>query len=67
MGKLCVLEGMIEYVNAEDPANPINLRHGEHVVIEPKKYHYVRPDRDARFFVEFYRETGVLESGTPDS
>ena len=54
-GKLVVLEGALDYVLSGPPMETQRLSAGHFGLIEPGVSHFVRPDRDAVFKVEFYR------------
>jgi tellurite resistance-related uncharacterized protein len=54
-GKLCVIAGHLDYHVPGAPDQKHAIETGEHVVIEPRQVHFVRPIGDVRFKVEFYR------------
>lgn len=62
-GKICVLEGALDYFitnssaieSADAPSNAIRAEAGNHTIIEPEILHYVQLAENTRFFVEFYR------------
>lgn len=54
-GKLCVIDGSLEYHTAGGTHQNQVLKAGEHAVIEPQQVHFVKPVRDVQFKVEFYR------------
>ena len=54
-GKLCVIAGRLDYHVPGEPDLKRAIKTGEHVVIEPRQVHFVRPIGDVQFKVEFYR------------
>ena len=54
-GKLCVIAGSIEYHAPGEPVQVHAVNTGEHVIIEPRQVHFVRPIGPVQFKVEFYR------------
>ena len=54
-GKLCVIDGSLEYHLPGEAHRSQLLKAGEHAVIEPQQVHFVKPVRNVQFKVEFYR------------
>lgn len=54
-GKLCVIDGTLEYHIPGGSHLSQLLKAGEYVVIEPQQVHFVKPVRNVQFKVEFYR------------
>lgn len=54
-GLLCVEAGTVEFHVTGGTTWSASVQAGETIVIEPRQEHFVRPDVDAEFKVEFYR------------
>ena len=54
-GKLIVEAGALEFIRSADPARPVEIRAGDHHIIEPGDPHHVRLTGPVKFFIEFYR------------
>lgn len=55
-GRICVLEGRLEYTIQTDPTETHILTTEREGVVEPGVLHSVKPLGPVRFFVEFLRE-----------
>ena len=54
-GKICVLNGQLEYCIEIEPEETIVLDKEKSGVVEPEVPHHVKPLGDVEFFVEFYK------------
>lgn len=54
-GRLCVIAGDLEYHVPAAPHQNRVVAAGEHVIIEPRQVHFVKPVRQVQFKVEFFR------------
>jgi tellurite resistance-related uncharacterized protein len=54
-GKLCVLEGSVDYIILGPPEDIKRVEAGDFAVIEPTVIHRALPVGTAKFKVEFYR------------
>ncbi|UTW56077.1 DUF1971 domain-containing protein [Kordiimonas sp. SCSIO 12610] len=55
-GKLCVLDGAVDYIIPGPPKQERRVFAGKFAVIEPTIIHRAKPIGEARFKVEFYRK-----------
>ena len=60
-GRVVVLEGELQFVFAQDGAQPILMKAGDELIVMPEEAHRVVPGESMRFFIEFHRV------GEPDS
>jgi tellurite resistance-related uncharacterized protein len=54
-GVLRVRHGTVRFVAEAANGHVVELRAGDHHVIEPEALHHVEPDDDACFVIEFHR------------
>ncbi|HPF48054.1 MAG: DUF1971 domain-containing protein [Alphaproteobacteria bacterium] len=54
-GLLCVEKGEVRYFLAEQKKPLSLLTEGDCQVIESQVLHYIRPSKDAEFYIEFYK------------
>jgi tellurite resistance-related uncharacterized protein len=54
-GVLRVRKGTVRFVAEAANGHVVELRAGDHHVIEPEALHHVEPDDDACFVIEFHR------------
>lgn len=54
-GRLRVLQGTVRFTFETDPPSTRTVSAGEVQVIPPEQPHFVEPDDEARFVVEFHR------------
>jgi tellurite resistance-related uncharacterized protein len=54
-GKLCVIEGIVDYIISGPPEELKRVTEGDFAIIEPTVLHRAKPIGPAKFKVEFYR------------
>ena len=62
-GRLVVHTGVVAFISADEPAQPIRGSDGGHVDIPPARPQHLELDEPATFAVEFYRSPTESQSG----
>lgn len=54
-GKICVLKGKLLYTIESEPIEKILLDTTKYGVVEPETSHFVEPQGEVEFYVEFFK------------